>query len=152
VEGGKITQMLELAHRIGALRLAAIAVVLLAVAGAVVWALDDSGGSESTSEVAPNPVQSEPAESPPSTTGAEANHGGTDTGKDRNPSSEKEAKQPLENPLPGGGGDPDDRRSRPGVPPEGEELSEGATDEDGDPPNNLPPELERLLGGITSGD
>jgi hypothetical protein len=152
VEGGQITQMLERAHRLGPLRLAAILAALLALAGVVAWVLVDDGDSESTPGVAPNPARSGAAEPSPSTTDAVTNDAGANSSDDPNASSKKEAKQPLGNPLPGGGGDRDGSRSRPGLPPEAEELFEGATDEDGDPPKNLPPELERLLGGITSGD
>src|SRR5918996_2552239 len=104
--------MLERAHRLGPLKLAAIVAALLTAAGALGWALSRDGGAESSPEAARNPVQSESSDTRPSTDAGTNRNGaaresgsGGQNGQEPEPSSRKAAKHPLEGLLPGSGGD-----------------------------------------------
>jgi hypothetical protein len=149
--------MLERMHQLGSLKLAAIIAALLALTGVVVLALSRDGGSESTPEAARDPVQSESAETPPSTTDAGIDDAGADNADDPNPKDR------------GGNGaaqasDSEGRNGQELVPSSKEEPPPKATKpphdgSDGDDeassnqlPSNLPPEFERLLGGVASGE
>jgi hypothetical protein len=149
--------MLERAHRLGPLKLAAIVAALLAVTGAVVWALSRDGGSESTPEAARNPVQSESAETPPSTIDAGTNDAGADGSDDPNPKNRGGNGAPRASDSGGQNGQEPEPSRKKEPPAKAAKPPQGGSD-DGDeassdqPPRNLPPELERLLGGIAEGE
>jgi hypothetical protein len=149
--------MLERAHQLGPLKLAAIIAALVALTGVVVLALSRDGGSESTPEAARNPVQSESAETPPSTTDAGIDDAGADNGEDPNPKDRGGNGTTQASDSEGQNGQEPEPSSKEEPPPKATKPPQGGSD-DGDEapsdqlPRNLPPELERLLEGVASGE
>jgi hypothetical protein len=146
--------MLERMHQLGPLKLAAIIATLLALTGVVVLTLFRDGGSESTPEAARNPVESESAETPPSTTDAGIDDAGAGNGGDPNPTNRggNAARASESGGQNGQESEPSSTKGPPAKatkPPQGSEDDEASSNQ---LPRNLPPELERLLGGFAEGD
>jgi hypothetical protein len=149
--------MLERMHQLGPLKLAAIIAALLAVAGVVVLALSRGGDSESTPDVARNPVQSESAETPPSTTDAGASDAGADDSDDPNRRNRAGNGAAQGSDSEGQNGQERAPSSNKEPPPKPAKLPQGGSDGDDEAPSNqlpsnLPPELKRLLGGVGQGE
>ena len=144
--------MLERMHQLGPLKLAAIIAVLLAVTGVVVLALSRGGGSESSPEAARNPAQSESADNPPSSTDA----GIDDAGDDPNPTNRGSNGAAQASDSEGQNRQEPEPSSKEELPPKAAKHPQGGAHGDDESPSdqlpsNLPPELERLLGGVAGG-
>ena len=149
--------MLERAHRLGPLNLAAAIAAMLAVTGVVVWALSRDGGSESTPEAARSSVPSESAETPSSTTDPGTNDAGADSGDDSKPRNRGGNGAAQASDSEGQNGQELEPSSQKETPPKAAKIPHGGSEGDDQTPadqlpSNLPPELERLLGGIASGE
>jgi hypothetical protein len=149
--------MLERAHRLGPLKLAAIIAALLALTGVVVLVLSQDGGSESAPEAARDPVQSESAATPPSTSDAGIDDAGADNADDPNPKDRGGSGAAQASDSEGQNGVEPEPSSKNEPPPKVKKPPQGGSDggEEGSSnqlPSNLPPELERLLGGIGEGE